>query len=79
MASVKQNKNTELEMKIKAKRVNSLIYFYKKHYGQCKATLLLFLIPRPLAAGSFRLIGVQGLPWGLIPFIQDCPTAVFFY
>jgi len=28
-----------------------------------------FLIPRPLAAGSFRLNRVQGLPWGLIPFI----------
>jgi hypothetical protein len=32
--------------------------------------LLWFLIPRPLAAGSFRLIWVQGLPWGLIPFIK---------
>jgi len=26
-----------------------------------------FLIPRPLAAGSFRLNRVQGLPCGLIP------------
>jgi GT2 family glycosyltransferase len=40
MASVKQNNNTELEIKIKTRQVKSLIYFYRKHYGQCNASLL---------------------------------------
>jgi len=48
------------------------LFFYLK--GREKKSLsygllLCFLIPRPLAAGSFRLIRVKGLPWGLIPFI----------
>ena len=41
----------------------------------------MFLIPRSLAAGLFRFNRVQGLPWGLIPFILDfmkglCKSAV---
>ena len=45
MASVKQNRDTELEMKVKTRQVKSLIYFYRKHYGKYYAELLrIFLL-----------------------------------
>ena len=54
MASVKQNRNTELEMKIKTRQVKSLIYFYKKHYGQYNAVLLKIVLLTFFSANIFR-------------------------
>ena len=56
MASVKQNINTELEIKIKTNQVRSLIYFYRKHYGQCNAALLRIVFFSFFSANIFRRV-----------------------
>lgn len=56
MASVKQNRNTELEMKVKTRQVKSLIYFYRKHYGQCNAALLRIVLLSFFSANVFRRV-----------------------
>ncbi len=54
MASVKQNRNTELEIKVKIRQVKSLIYFYRKHYGQCNVALLRIVLASFFFANIFR-------------------------
>ena len=54
MASVKQNRSTELEIKVKTRQVKSLIYFYRKHYGQCNAALLKIVLLLFFSANIFR-------------------------
>ena len=54
MASVKQNRDTELEMKVKTRQVKSLIYFYRKHYGQCNVALLRIVLASFFFANIFR-------------------------
>lgn len=54
MASVKQNRNTELEIKVKIRQVKSLIYFYRKHYGQCNVVLLRIVLASFFFANIFR-------------------------
>jgi len=56
MASVKQNRNTELEMKVKIRQVKSLIYFYRKHYGQCNAALLRIVLLLFFSANVVRRV-----------------------
>ncbi len=56
MASVKQNRDTELEMKVKTRQVKSLIYFYRKHYGQCNAALLKIVLLSFFSANVFRRV-----------------------
>lgn len=54
MASVKQNRNTEVEIKVKTRQVKSLIYFYRKHYGQCNVALLRIVLASFFFANIFR-------------------------
>ena len=56
MASVKQNRNTELEIKVKTRQVKSLIYFYRKHYGQCNVALLRIVLASFFFANIFRRV-----------------------
>lgn len=54
MASVKQSINTELEIKVKIRQVKSLIYFYRKHYGQHSVALLKIVLLSFFFANIFR-------------------------
>jgi len=54
MASVKQNRNDELKIKIKTGQVKSLQYFYRKHYSQPQAVLLRVFLLFFFLANLFR-------------------------
>lgn len=56
MGSVKQNKNTKLEMKVKTRQVKSLIYFYRKHYDLCNVALLKIVLLLLFSANVVRRV-----------------------